>query len=128
MNQVNEALLALNSNATDLSSRTHLLVVSFDHANHGSRLADKNLNLSWKAADYDNKTHAMDMWSYQQAAADTISLLIDLIEFYLFPDSMPRIVKYGVLGFSLGGHSSYLACSKGSISTPLNGIRITWLI
>ncbi|CAO3670363.1 unnamed protein product [Umbelopsis ramanniana] len=64
--------------------------------------------------EYDNKTHAMDMWSFQKSAADTVSLLIDLLEFYVFPDQNTKIVQYGVLGFSLGGHASYLASSKDS--------------
>lgn len=119
MTEINEALIALNSKTPkDASSRTHLLVVSFDHVNHGSRLVDNNKNLAWRDVEYDNKTHAMDMWSFQKSAADTVSLLIDLLEFYVFPDQNTKIVQYGVLGFSLGGHASYLASSKGLILTP----------
>ncbi|KAH8548238.1 Alpha/Beta hydrolase protein [Umbelopsis sp. PMI_123] len=115
MNEINEALSALNSKPSrDAASRTHLLVVSFDHANHGSRLVDNSKNLAWKDTEYDNETHAMDMWSFQKAAADTVSLLIDLLEFYIFPEQDSKIVQYGVLGFSLGGHASYLASSKDS--------------
>jgi hypothetical protein len=120
MNEINEALSALNSKPSrDAASRTHLLVVSFDHANHGSRLVDNSKNLAWKDTEYDNKTHAMDMWSFQKAAADTVSLLIDLLEFYIFPEQDSKIVQYGVLGFSLGGHASYLASSKGFTTLAL---------
>lgn len=119
MTEINKALTALNSKAPkDAASRTHLLVVSFDHVNHGSRLVDNNKNLAWRDAEYDNKTHAMDMWSFQKSAADTVSLLIDLLEFYVFPDQDTKIVQYGVLGFSLGGHASYLASSKGLVLIP----------
>lgn len=112
MTDVNEKLVQLNSKSNN-TSKPYLLVVSFDHANHGSRLVDRHRNLTWKDQDYDNQSHAIDMWSMEKAAADTVSMLVDVLEFYLFPHAESHIVQYGVLGFSLGGHSAYLANSKG---------------
>lgn len=111
MTDVNEKLVQLNSKSNN-TSKPYLLVVSFDHANHGSRLVDRHRNLTWKDQDYDNQSHAIDMWSMEKAAADTVSMLVDVLEFYLFPHAESHIVQYGVLGFSLGGHSAYLANSK----------------
>jgi hypothetical protein len=52
------------------ASRLPLLVVAFDHRNHGTRLMDRGRNLAWKehsstADDLANPSHAVDMYSVQ---------------------------------------------------------------
>ncbi|RUS18609.1 hypothetical protein BC937DRAFT_88558 [Endogone sp. FLAS-F59071] len=93
------------------TSHNHLIVISFDHVNHGTRLVNENANLTWADG---NMTHAMDMWSIQYGTARDVSNLIDVLPAYLFPDEDASIVmKWGVCGISLGGHSAFLVLAAG---------------
>lgn len=106
-----QALCGINDNGT---GKRHLIVVTFDHPNHGSRLVNKLSNFGWKEGRYENPTHAQDMWSMFYSSSQTVSALIDVLESYLFGPQEHKIVeKWGVLGFSMGGHASFLAAANG---------------
>ncbi|ORX53252.1 hypothetical protein DM01DRAFT_252777 [Hesseltinella vesiculosa] len=98
----------LNDTRSDPGQR-HLLVVTFDQVNHGSRLVDKNANNGWEAH---NPSHAVDMWSMIHTGANTVSELIDVLEHYLFGGQRP-VQVWGCMGFSMGGHVAFLAGAQG---------------
>jgi len=81
-----------------------LMVVAFDHRNHGSRLASRICNLDWK----DNPNHGLDMFSIQMGTAKDVSFVVDFLESYLFPLGQRSITMWGVAGISLGGHSTWI--------------------
>lgn len=102
-------------NETRKPDESHLIVITFDSPNHGTRLVHKLSNFAWIEGTHQNPNHAIDMWSMVHANATTISELIDVIEHYLFGGLEESIVKvWGVLGFSMGGHSSFLAAANGN--------------
>lgn len=48
----------------------------------------------------------------------TVSDLIDVIETYLFgPLDYHLVETWGVVGFSMGGHASFMAAAEGNIDT-----------
>ncbi|QSS49055.1 PldB domain-containing protein [Histoplasma capsulatum var. duboisii H88] len=79
-----------------------LIAVAFDQRNHGSRLVDKLSNCAWKEG---NPKHAQDMFATYQGTARDVSLLIDFMDAYAFPDASRKITTNLALGVSLGGHS-----------------------
>lgn len=116
MEAIAQVLCSLNGNKGGTLKPRHLIVVAFDHENHGSRLKDKTLNFSWKKdSKRHNPNHAMDQWRMMQAAAQTVTGLMDVLESHLF--DAPVVDIWGVLGFSMGAHSSYLVAASGK--TPL---------
>ncbi|OZJ02745.1 hypothetical protein BZG36_04665 [Bifiguratus adelaidae] len=105
---------------TKAPSSEYLVLIAFDHPNHGSRLLDKKYNLTWAEG---NDTHGLDMWATQYSTAADVSHLIDVVPGYLFPnfDRNP-VVRWGVCGISLGGHSTYLAMIRDarlSLAIPI---------
>ena len=85
--------------------KTGLIAAAFDQRNHGSRLVDPLHNEAWRQG---NPRHAQDMFGVYHGTAADCSLLIELLEGYVFPtpSSPPRnISKHFVLGISLGGHA-----------------------
>ncbi|RUS30457.1 hypothetical protein BC938DRAFT_479368 [Jimgerdemannia flammicorona] len=120
-------LASLNNSASKSKYRddcnyNHLIVISFDHVNHGTRLVNEKANLTWAE---NNTTHAMDMWSTQHGTARDVSNLIDVLPAYLFPNQdMDIVTKWGVCGISLGGHSAFLALAADSritVGIPIIG-------
>lgn len=112
MEHIAELLCSLNENRKE--SDRHLLVVTFDSPNHGSRLNHKLANFAWVEGKYQNPNHAFDMWSMVMSAANTVSELIDILEHYMFGPREERTVQvWGVLGFSMGGHSAFMAAANG---------------
>ncbi|KAJ7039488.1 Alpha/Beta hydrolase protein [Mycena alexandri] len=81
-----------------------LMIVAFDHRNHGTRLRSKVANLGFE----ENDNHASDMYSI---LAKDVSFLIDFLESYLFPAAERRVVEWGVAGISLGGHSAWMVAA-----------------
>lgn len=115
MEAIAQVLCSLNGNKGGTLKPRHLIVVTFDHENHGSRLKDKTLNYSWKKdSKRHNPNHAMDQWRMMQAAAQTVTGLMDVLESHLF--DRPVVDIWGVLGFSMGAHSSYLVAANGKRS------------
>ncbi|KAJ6448936.1 Alpha/Beta hydrolase protein [Mycena sanguinolenta] len=84
-----------------------LMVVAFDHRNHGTRLRNQTANLGFE----ENANHVHDMWAIQSGTAQDVSFLIDLLEAYLFPTGNRAIIEWGVAGISLGGHSTWMAAA-----------------
>lgn len=115
MEPMAQEICKLNESRT--KGKRHVLVVTFDSANHGSRLVHKLANFAWVEGKYQNPNHAMDMWGMVSSAASTVSELIDVLEHYLFGPSEKHIVQvWGVLGFSMGGHAAFLAAANGIFS------------
>ncbi|OAX81592.1 hypothetical protein ACJ72_04066 [Emergomyces africanus] len=81
-----------------------LIAVSFDQRNHGSRLVDKLANGAWREG---NPKHAQDMFATFQGTARDVSLLIDFMDAYAFPDASRKITTNLALGVSLGGHAAW---------------------
>ena len=109
-----DSLCSLND--TNDSTRRHLIVVSFDSPNHGARLVNKVANHAWKEGKNSNPYHAIDMWSMMYTTSRTVSDLIDVIENYLFGPLDHHLVEtWGVVGFSMGGHASFMAAAEGNI-------------
>jgi hypothetical protein len=73
------------------------LVIMFDHRNHGKRMVDPLQNEGIKK----NENHAIDMYSIMYGTSCDVAFLIDFIGLYY------DIQEYCVIGYSLGGHSSY---------------------
>ncbi|KAI9136167.1 hypothetical protein BKA69DRAFT_1042776 [Paraphysoderma sedebokerense] len=111
-----------------------ILTVTLDHRNHGSRLTDVTQNHGWKEKDILSNTdllnpnHATDMYCIQLGTALDVLLLIDLLPLYL--QTLVRKVashattaikwKWGVVGVSLGGHSTLLAVFNGRVAPLLS--------
>lgn len=70
--------------------------------------------------------HAEDMYSILSGTAEDVSMLIDYLPSYLFPQDEVDI-EWGVAGVSLGGHSTWLCLAHGNF---LGGLivdeRIKW--
>ncbi|OJD19878.1 hypothetical protein AJ78_00238 [Emergomyces pasteurianus Ep9510] len=85
-------------------TNTGLIAVAFDQRNHGSRLVDKLANGAWREG---NPKHAQDMFATFQGTARDVSLLIDFMDAYAFPDASRKITTNLALGVSLGGHAAW---------------------
>lgn len=90
-----------------------LIVVAFDHRNHGTRLVDPKRNLAWSEDPAkNNDQHAVDMYTIQTGTAEDVSFLIDHLPSFLYPSGERAIVEWGIGGVSLGGHSTWIALSR----------------
>ncbi|ORZ23594.1 hypothetical protein BCR42DRAFT_318327 [Absidia repens] len=115
MEAVSQVLCSLNGRKGGQQLQRHLLVVTFDHLNHGSRLVDKTRNLGWTKGKNNNPTNGIDQWSMMSAAAQTVSALIDVLEYYLFGPHQQPVEVWGCLGFSMGAHASYITAANGML-------------
>ncbi|KIM84769.1 hypothetical protein PILCRDRAFT_368511 [Piloderma croceum F 1598] len=97
----------------DSQRRRDLIVITFDHRNHGTRLVDSNANNGWsRHSDKNNDRHALDMYCIQTGTARDVSFLIDFLPAYLYPSNERTISTWGIGGISLGGHSTWISlCS-----------------
>ncbi|KAG8880977.1 hypothetical protein FRB97_000301 [Tulasnella sp. 331] len=85
-----------------------LMVVNVDHRNHGSRLVDVRANLGWaRGQETHNEKHAIDMFAIYTGTSRDVSFLIDFLPAYVFPNGEREIIDWGVIGVSLGGHSTW---------------------
>ncbi|KAI0648841.1 Alpha/Beta hydrolase protein [Trametes meyenii] len=86
-----------------------LIVVTFDHRNHGKRLVDTRANWHWTDdPETTNVRHAVDMYAIQTGTAADVSFLIDFLPAYLFPHDERTVGKWLVAGISLGGHATWI--------------------
>jgi len=123
-----ESLVQLTREASKSSDsqslRQNLIVITFDHRNHGTRLLDTKANNGWsKDSEKNNDKHAIDMYGIQTGTARDVSFLIDFLPAYLYPLE-ERTITWGVAGISLGGHSTWLSlCSdpRVKIGIPIIG-------
>ncbi|KAI8332458.1 hypothetical protein BC941DRAFT_359213 [Chlamydoabsidia padenii] len=114
MEAISQVLCSLNGHKGGALKPRHLLVVTFDHENHGTRLENKKMNYGWKHdSKQHNPNHAIDQWRMMQSAAQTVSALMNVLESHLFGKHRP-VERWGCLGFSMGAHSSYLVASSGN--------------
>jgi len=86
-----------------------LYIVTLDHRNHGTRLVEARANNTWMEG---NNRHAMDMYSIQMGTAQDVSLLCDFLPAYLFPRDECEVAAWGIIGISLGGHSTWITLSQ----------------
>lgn len=125
--KIAERMISLQSEPTrDHQWTKELVVVTFDHRNHGSRLVDRQANCGWNLADSSrhNDRHALDMYSIQSGTASDVSLLIDFLPSYLYPSNERPISLWAISGFSLGGHSTWIALKNDSrltVGVPIVG-------
>jgi pimeloyl-ACP methyl ester carboxylesterase len=102
-----------------------LIVIAFDHRNHGKRLVDQQRNFAWsKDPAKNNDQHAVDMYTIQTGSAEDVSFLIDHLPSSLYPSGDRTIVEWGIGGVSLGGHSTWIALSREprlSLGIPIIG-------
>ncbi|KIK62359.1 hypothetical protein GYMLUDRAFT_242547 [Collybiopsis luxurians FD-317 M1] len=90
-----------------------LLIVTFDHRNHGHRLVNNKENQIWDEDESkSNPAHAVDMYTILEGSARDVSFLIDYLPAYLFPESERSISGWGLAGVSLGGHSTWTALAR----------------
>ncbi|KAG1847600.1 Alpha/Beta hydrolase protein [Suillus subluteus] len=90
-----------------------LIVVAFDHRNHGTRLMDQKRNFAWSEDPAENNDqHAVDMYTIQTGTAEDVSFLIDHLPSFLYRSGERTIVEWGMGGTSLGGHSTWIALSR----------------
>jgi hypothetical protein len=109
MEPIAQAICSLNE-----KRQHHILVVTFDCPNHGHRLVHKLANFAWVEGKYSNPNHAIDMWAMVHSTSRTISELIDVLEHYMFgPQPQPLVQVWGSLGFSMGGHATFIAAANG---------------
>ncbi|KAL0579990.1 hypothetical protein V5O48_001993 [Marasmius crinis-equi] len=93
--------------------KKELILVTFDHRNHGHREVEPKANLGWsKDPAKSNPNHAIDMYSIQTGTARDVTYLIDFLPAYLFPHGNVTIAEWGVAGKSLGGHSAWILLSQ----------------
>ncbi|KAG8908495.1 hypothetical protein FRB99_005853 [Tulasnella sp. 403] len=113
--QIQTFASSLLNTSNDEPQAKELLVITFDHRNHGSRLINPKSNLSWntKCIDKHNEKHAVDMYAMQTGAASDVSFLIDFLPAYLYPNGEREIVDWGVIGISLGGHAAWIVLKDG---------------
>ncbi|KAJ7086014.1 Alpha/Beta hydrolase protein [Mycena belliarum] len=117
---IQDLIAALVGGAADNERERDLLVVAFDHRNHGTRLRAQVANLDFK----DNPNHVHDMYSVQTGTAKDVSFVMDFLPAYLFTSGERSIVEWGVAGVSLGGHSTWIAAAEDprvKIAIPIIG-------
>ncbi|KAI0667808.1 hypothetical protein C8Q78DRAFT_1081694 [Trametes maxima] len=92
-----------------------LIVVTFDHRNHGTRLVDARANWHWTDdPETTNVRHAIDMYAIQTGTAADVSFLIDFLPAYLFPNDERAVGKWLIAGISLGGHATWIVLKNGA--------------
>lgn len=112
MEPIAQAICQLNEKREQ--GNAHILVVTFDSPNHGSRLVHKLSNFGWVEGKHKNPNHALDMWSMVNSTARTVTELIDVLEHYLFgPQPHSLVQVWGCMGFSMGGHATFMAAANG---------------
>ncbi|KAK4516774.1 Elongator subunit [Mucor velutinosus] len=124
MEPIAQAICQLNEKRD--KNDAHILVVTFDCPNHGSRLVHKLANFAWVEGKHKNPNHALDMWSMVNSTARTVTELIDVLEHYIFgPQSGSLVQVWGCMGFSMGGHATFMAAANDSritVAIPIVGI------
>ncbi|KAG0700574.1 hypothetical protein DFH29DRAFT_1054643 [Suillus ampliporus] len=121
-----KAIFDVNYKSADgASPRTKdLIIIAFDHRNHGTRLVNQHHNSRWRENPVkNNDQHAADMYANQTGSAQDVSFLIDHLPSFLYPSGERTIVEWGMGGVSLGGHSTWIALSRGTHSSSI-GILI----
>ncbi|BGP66207.1 hypothetical protein NBRC10512v2_007605 [Rhodotorula toruloides] len=126
--------------APDGKGAKDLLVVTFDQRNHGHRTVDRDRNLGWmeggrkraqvrkdkgmQAHELDNVSHATDMLACQVGTSRDVSFLIDFLPPALFPHDERTVTDWYSVGFSLGGHATWLALAhepRITLGVPIVG-------
>lgn len=103
----------------------HLIAVTFDLRNHGTRIVDPKFNEDWAAG---NDAHSLDMTTIIQGSAEDFKLVIEYLPLYLphyFEHINPGKHLNIVSGVSLGGHVTWrvagMVPDKVSAIAPIIG-------
>ncbi|KAJ7914828.1 Alpha/Beta hydrolase protein, partial [Mycena leptocephala] len=113
---VQELISALVNAAEGHANEKDLMVVAFDHRNHGTRLRSEISNQGFE----ENAKHVSVVHVFTNAPAGTtqdVSFVMDFLESYL-------IVEWGVAGISLGGHSTWMVAAaepRVKLAIPIIG-------
>ncbi|KAF9226318.1 alpha/beta-hydrolase [Gyrodon lividus] len=108
-----KSILDTNYRTAGAHKKRDLIVIAFDHRNHGKRLVDALHNDGWhKDPVKDNAQHAVDMYTIQTGTVHDVTFLIDHIASYLYPLGEREVVEWGIAGISLGGHSTWIALTR----------------
>jgi len=94
-----------DSPVTPAGRPKHLIIVTFDQRNHGTRKISHKGQQSWSEG---NLEHAQSMLAMQTGTAADVSFLADFLPSHLFPQDEARISQWAVTGISLGGHSTWI--------------------
>lgn len=100
-----------------VSSPNHLIAVSFDQRNHGTRLLNAKKNDAWAQG---NPTHSQDMFSVQYGTACDASYLLETAE----ANIGVKVDAWLISGVSLGGHATLLALARDArfkVGLPIIG-------
>ncbi|KAI0077269.1 hypothetical protein K474DRAFT_1707442 [Panus rudis PR-1116 ss-1] len=125
---VAESLLnGIRNREAERHAEHELLIVTFDHRNHGERLVNPVANHHWQKEkpEQHNERHAIDMYSIQVGTTRDVSFLIDFLPAYLYPNDEREISKWLVAGISLGGHSTWLSLRhepRVTVGIPIIGM------
>ncbi|KAK3491390.1 hypothetical protein B0T13DRAFT_422479 [Neurospora crassa] len=97
------------STGSEKKKERGLIALAYDQRNHGTRLVHDPANGAWREG---NKTHAQDMLGGIVGMVGDQTVLLDVVESYLFHDSgeeegqQRKVIDHHLaLGISLGGHS-----------------------
>ncbi|KAJ4479955.1 Alpha/Beta hydrolase protein [Lentinula aciculospora] len=118
MGKANDVEPAISPIYNDINGSTkvlnqELIIVTFDHRNHGGRLIDNKANEAWNEDESkSNVRHGIDMFAIQDGSARDVSFLIDYLPAYLYPESERKISGWGLAGISLGGHSTWATLAR----------------
>lgn len=78
-----------------------LIIVTFDHRNHGKRLVDEQRNKDWARG---NDTHALDLFGFIDGAIADLKLIREFLPLH-FPLLEQFDLDWLISGISMGGHT-----------------------
>ncbi|KIK94544.1 hypothetical protein PAXRUDRAFT_33468 [Paxillus rubicundulus Ve08.2h10] len=108
-----KSILDVNYSPAGAHKKRDLIVIAFDHRNHGTRLLDASRNDGWnRDLNKNNAQHAVDMYTIQTGTVHDVTFLIDHISSHLYPLGEREVVEWGIAGISLGGHSAWIALTR----------------
>jgi len=98
-----------------------VIVVTLDQRNHGTRMVDQKANLAYD----ENPKHLCDMAATVAGGCHDVSLIIDFLAAYLFPNGERVIDEFIPTGCSLGGNVTWRLTRyepRVNISIPIIGL------
>ncbi|KAL7421065.1 hypothetical protein Q5752_003949 [Cryptotrichosporon argae] len=104
--------------------RRDVVVVTLDQRNHGARTRDRTANLAFD----ENPRHFVDMAAMVYGAGHDVSLVVDFLPAYLFPNAERAVEEWIVTGISLGGNAAWKILRDDphiNIGIPIIGLPFT---
>ncbi|ADV23076.1 hypothetical protein CNBF2720 [Cryptococcus gattii WM276] len=102
-----QGVLGELSKKDDKERLRDLIVIIFDQRNHGDRIVDKISNLS-----FDQNPKHFDLvliinYQFEEGGCHDVSLIMDFLGPYIFPNGEKTIESFIITGISLGGHVTW---------------------